>query len=390
MGRFGHYSRRAGLSLRRLTGGSAPLKASPMKIVIIGAGVAGLSIGWKLAKRGADVTVLERAGAAHGATWAAAGMIAAAAESTDARPAEAALCRISAQLWPEFAAEIEEQSGQRIYYRKDGVLIAALTADGAGALKARAPARFLDAVDAVAISPLLRPDIFGAIWDPAEAQVDNRALGAALATAFQRAGGTLSTNETAVRIEVSGERAFAARTPFKVYPADAFILAAGAWTSLIDGMPEGTVPRITPVKGEMIALAPPSGAELPPCLLWGNEIYMAPRHGRLLVGATADDAGFDTSLTDAARDFLYSHATGLCPALHKWEIADQWAGLRPRSDDGLPVLGASAVENVFIASGQFRNGILFAPAIAEAMSALLGKEPAGIDISAFAPARFKL
>ncbi len=357
-----------------------------MKIVIIGAGVAGLSIGWKLAQKGADVTVLERANAAHAATWAAAGMIAASAESAQLGPAEAALCQTSAQLWPDFASAVEEQSDTRIYYQKDGVLIAALDAREAEALKARAPSRFLDAVDALAIAPLLRPDIFGAMWDPNEAQVDNRALGTALTIAFQRAGGTLSINEAAVRIEMDGERAIAVRTPFKVHFADAFILAAGAWTSQIDGLPDGAVPRISPVKGEMIALEPPGGEALPPCLLWGNAIYMAPRHGRLLVGATADDAGFDTSLTDAAREFLYTHATGLCPALHKWEIADHWAGLRPRADDGLPVLGASAVGNVFVASGQFRNGILFAPALAQIMCSLILNEERP-DISAFSPQR---
>src|SRR6185437_12841842 len=120
----------------------------------------------------------------------------------------------------------EEQSGETIHYQKDGVLIAALTAGEADALKARAPSRFLDAVDALAVAPMLRPEIFGALWDPNEAQVDNRALGAALAVAFWRAGGTLSINEAAVRIEMDGARAIAARTPFKVYHADAFVLAA--------------------------------------------------------------------------------------------------------------------------------------------------------------------
>ena len=360
-----------------------------MKIVIIGAGVAGLSIGWKLAAKGADVTVLERANAARAATWAAAGMIAATAESAGAPPAEAALCQASAQYWPKFAAAVEEQSGQRIHYRKDGVLIAALTAEDADALKARAPSRFLNAADAFAIAPMLRPGISGAMWDPDEAHVDNRALGTALAIAFKRAGGTLSINEAVVRIEMDGERAIAARTPFNVYHADAFVLAAGAWTSQIDGLPDGTVPRITPVKGEMIALAPPSGEELPRCLLWGNEIYMASRHGRLLVGATADNVGFDTSLTDTAREFLFTHATGLCPELHKWEIVDQWAGLRPRAADGLPVIGASAVENLFIASGQYRNGILFAPALAESMRAIVLNEPPPVDIAPFSPRRFQ-
>jgi glycine oxidase len=360
-----------------------------MKIVIIGAGAAGLSIGWKLARAGADVTVLDRASAARGATWAAAGMIAAAAESAEAGLAEAALCNRSAEMWPDFAAEIEEQSNRQIYYRKDGVLIAALDANQAEALKARAPSHFIGAADARAMAPLLREDIAGALWDTNEAQVDNRELGRALAAAFQRAGGNLSINETAVRIEMEAGRAIAVRTPFKVYFADAFVLAAGAWTSQIDGLPKDAVPQISPVKGEMIALVPPSGAQLPRSLVWGNEIYMAPRHGRLLVGATVEEAGFDTALTDEAREFLFSHAAGLCPALENWEITDHWAGLRPRAADGLPVLGASAVENVFIAAGQFRNGILFAPAIADAMCALLLNQSSSTDISAFAPGRFR-
>ncbi len=287
-------------------------------------------------------------------------------------------------MWPGFAAEIEEQSGRAIYYRKDGVLIAACTQSEADALKARGP--FIGADEARAKAPLLRADIFGALWDADEAQVDNRALGTALAIAFETAGGKLSVNETAVRVEMEGGRAIAVRTPFHVYHCDAVLLAAGAWISRIEGLPPGAVPEISPVKGEMIALAPPQGAELPSSLLWGNEIYMAPRHGRLLVGATAEDVGFDTTITEEARQFLFGHAVGLCPALKDWRIDEQWAGLRPRAADGLPVLGATGVENVFIASGQFRNGILFAPVIGDAMSKLLLGQ-ASPEISAFAPQR---
>ena len=357
-----------------------------MKIVIIGAGVAGLSIGWRLAQAGASVTVLDRAGAARGATWAAAGMIAAAAESAEADASVTALCKSSAARWPGFAAEIEEQSGRAIYYRKDGVLIAAQTQAEADALKKRG--QFIGADEARAKAPLLRADILGALWDVDEAQVDNRALGTALAIAFEEAGGKLSVNETAVRVEMEGARAIAVRTPFHVHHCDIVLLAAGAWISRIEGLPADAVPEISPVKGEMIALTPPQGAELPTSLLWGNEVYMAPRHGQLFIGATAEDVGFDTTLTEEARQFLFGHAAGLCPALKDWEISEQWAGLRPRASDGLPVLGATGVENVFIASGQFRNGILFAPAIAEAMSKLLlGQTPP--EISAFAPQRLR-
>ncbi len=358
-----------------------------MRIIVIGAGIAGLSIGWRLAQAGAEVTVLDRAQAGRGATWAAAGMIAATAESAEASGAEAEFARRSAEAWPAFAAEIEEQSGGQIFYRKDGALIAALTSGEAETLKARAGAQFIGAEEARRIEPMLRPDIIGALWDANEAQVDNRAVGMALVTALARAGGKLSMNETAVRFEMDGARAIGVRTPFHVYLADAFVIAAGAWTSQIEDLPPNTVPQILPVKGEMISLAPTAGACLPKSLVWGNGVYMVPRHDRLLVGATVEDAGFDTAITDAARAFLYEHACGSLPGLKQWQIAEHWAGLRPRARDGLPVLGASAVENVFVASGQYRNGILFAPLIADAMCDLVLNRRVHPEIVDFSPLR---
>jgi glycine oxidase len=143
---------------------------------------------------------------------------------------------------------------------------------------------------------------------------------------------------------------------------------------------------VTPVKGEMIALAPPTGAPLPGPVIWGNGIYMVPRGDRLLIGATVEDAGFDTSLTSDARQSLRARAEALMPSLRDWTLADQWAGLRPRSPDGLPLLGPTATPGVFIAGGQYRNGILFAPAIAKVMADLILGH--GAVIPAFDPRRF--
>lgn len=355
-----------------------------MKVIIIGAGVAGLSIGWRLAEAGADVTVLERARAGRAATWAAAGMLAAGAESVDAPPAEAALCRASAAMWESFAAEIEAKSEQRIYYRRDGALILALTKDEAETLRRRG--QFIGAEEARAMEPLIGANIEGALWDPNEAQVDNRALVPALGRCFVQAGGKISTNESAIRFEMEGERAVAVRTQFHHREADAFVIAAGAWSSQIEGLPP--LPKIDPVKGEMISLAPDHASQIPARLIWGNEVYLVPRHDRLLVGATADDAGFDTGVSTRARDWLYEHACGLIPALKQWEIADQWAGLRPRAEDGLPVLGKTGADNVFVASGQFRNGILFAPMIAQTMRSLILEQKTPPEISKFDPLRF--
>ena len=355
-----------------------------MKIVIIGAGVAGLSIGWRLAQAGQQVTILERAQPGSGATRAAAGMIAVTAEMSEAHAAEIKFAHYSNDLWPDFAEEIERQTSCVLDYQRSGALILADDAMALARLERRAGAglHMLTAAEVQEKIPLLTGSVAGALWAPHEAHVDSRALGTALALAFQKAGGTLVANEAVVRIEQRGGRAVLAHTPFGAHVADLFILAAGAWSGLLE---EGIAP-ISPVKGEMIALAPPPGQTLPYPVIWGNGIYAVPRGGHLLVGATVENAGFDTQPTAAAREALRAAAQSLMPALKDWALADHWAGLRPRSPDGLPLLGPSRMEGLWLASGQYRNGILFAPAIAVTLCGqILGRADL---IPAFDPRRF--
>jgi glycine oxidase len=356
-----------------------------MRTIIIGAGVAGLSIGWKLAQAGADVLILERAQPARAATWAAAGMIAPTAESAHASSDETQFARWSAELWPEFAAQIEAQSGRQIGYRRDGALIVAATQDAVEQLRAQTNKPLLTADEARAREPLLTGNIAGALWDSEEAQVDNRALGIALANAFVRAGGKISSNEAAVRIEAAGGTLMV-QTPFALYPADKVLIAAGAWSGEIE-MDEAVLPPARPMKGEMLALIPPKDALLLKQVVWGNGVYLVPRDGRLLIGATMEDVGFDTALTDKAESWLTDRAVSLMPSLTSWKIDEHWAGLRPGSPDDLPILGETRIKNVFVATGQFRNGILFAPAVAETVSRLiLGS--AAPEIRSFTPRRF--
>jgi glycine oxidase len=319
-------------------------------------------------------------------------MIAATAENGDETSPEARLSRASAALWPDFAAEIEAKSGRKIGFGTPGTLMIARTAQEAATLALRGRAasatKLLAPEDARALEPMLARDIAGALLDPGEAQVDNRAIGLALATAFVRAGGVLQSNEAVVRIETADGRATGARTPFSHHHGDAFVLAAGAWTALIEGLPREAMPPVVPVKGEMIALDPPDGVGLPNRVIWGNEVYLVPRLRRLFVGATVARNGFDTAPTDAAEEWLFEHAVALMPSLCDWSVSEHWAGLRPGTPDDLPVLGATSVANVFVASGQYRNGILLAPVIAEILSDLvLGRSPS-FDIEPFNPARF--
>ncbi len=357
-----------------------------MKIVIIGAGVAGLAIGWRLAQAGQDITVLERGQPGAGATWASAGMLAVTAELLDSTPAEMDFSRHSNDLWPDFAKEIEAVSGRRIGYEIRGALILAEDAAGLSRLERQAAARpgleLVDVARVREIEPLVEGENTGGLWAPDEAIVDNRALGLALAIALQKAGGKLSANEAVVKIERREGRAAIAHTPFKSYHGDLFVLAAGAWSSQL----EPDIAPVAPVKGQMILLTPPAGETPPGTVVWGQGIYAVPRGTALAIGATMEDAGFNTSLSDGARDHLRQAAEKLMPALRRWTVTDQWAGLRPRAADGLPLLGPTAVEGLWLASGQFRNGILFAPALAECLAdQILNRGP---GIAAFDPRRF--
>lgn len=356
-----------------------------MRIVVIGAGIAGLAIAWRLAQAGQEVMLLERAQPGGGATWASAGMLAVTSEVMNSGPEERDFARYSNDLWPDFAKEIEAESGRSIGYDARGALLLAADVQMLDRLARQVGSRpgleLVDAGRVREIAPLVTGDVAGGLWSPSEARVNNRALGLAMAIAFQKAGGTLKTNEAVVRIERRDGRAAIAHTPFGLYHADAFILAAGAWSGLV----EEKLAPIVPIKGQMILLSPPQGTQVPESVIWGNGIYAVPRKEGLALGATVEDVGFDTGITDEARDNLLGTAKLLMPSLKDWAVTDQWAGLRPKGPDGLPLLGPTAVEGLWLASGQYRNGILFAPAIAETICRQISGGP---GIAAFDPRRF--
>jgi glycine oxidase len=362
-----------------------------VKVIVIGAGAAGLSIGWRLKQAGAEVMVIERGQPGRGATWAAAGMIAATPEHAETGNAEAELVAHSSKLWPRFAAELEEASGQSISFRVNGGLAIARDPQELELLRARAArgeGELIPPEAARVREPRLAPDMIGALWIEKEAKVDNRAIGPALAAAFAGAGGTLVVNETVIRFEIRENRILGVRTPFAIHHADAYVLAAGAWASRIEGLPKDALPPVIPVKGEMLALKPPTGEPVPEPAILGDDTYLVGQRGYLFVGATVTREGFDTGTTKSAAQWLLDHAAALIPSLRGWDVAEHWAGLRPGTPDDLPVLGRSVLDSLFIAGGQFRSGILYTPTIADAISALVvGKKPA-FDFVAFDPGRF--
>ena len=367
-----------------------------MKTIIVGAGIAGLAIGWRLAKAGASVEILERGVAGRGATWASAGMIAPGAELDAANDPLAEFARMARAQWRGFAAEIEEASGMPIGYREPGSLLIAENALDAEALGKKADTLTACGVAASWISrealckkePLLSRELHGALSISDDAQVDNRALAEALRAACAVAGVIVREQCRVRSVFLDAGRARGVVTDHGVTISDRVVLACGAWMNLVGGPGTEDLPVIKPVKGQMVACEPPAGMELPRSLVWGSDVYLVPRNGRLFVGASVEDAGFDVSVSNEARDRLMGAAARLIPAVREWTVAEMWAGLRPRSADDLPVLGASAVEGLFIASGQFRNGILFAPAVADLIRGLVLNGNVSAVAEAFRPTRF--
>ena len=368
-----------------------------MKILIIGGGVAGLTIGWRLAACGAQVEILERGLAGRGSSWAAAGMLAATAESEIRDDECAHLAQAGRSAWPSFAAELEKASGIMLGYRECGALLIAQSSKRADELRAVADAlsergsraAWQTQEEVAKREPLITHHIKGALFAPEDAQVDNRQLSIALAHAFRAAGGKLREHCNVRSVEVKHGKVSGVVTENGKITADKVVIAAGAWTNEFDGLEEGVLPPVRPAKGQMTSIAPMNGEIMPGHLIWGEEtVYLVPRSESLLIGATVEDVGFETSVSRETLDVLIARATQLVPSLSSWKVVESWAGLRPRTPDDSPVLGETPVAGLIVASGQFRNGILFAPVLADMVQSVVMEEEPGPLISGFSPKRF--
>jgi len=367
------------------------------KTVVIGAGVVGLSIAWRLAQAGRPVTVYDRAEAGRGASWAAAGMLAAAVETEPGEQKLLALTLESQELWPRFAREVEAASGISIGYRDEGTIVVALTRDDAEQLRFSYEFQrglgldidWLSGAEARRREPHLRPGISGAVLSPKDHQVDNRLLGSALAEAARRAGAVLYEHCPVREVELSGGRARGVVTDRGSDPADIVILAAGAWSREIGGVPASYLPPVRPIKGQMLALSMDPAAPLLRHVIWLPRGYLVPRlDGRLIVGATVEERGFDDRLTAGGLLALIEGAWRAVPAIEELPVAETWVGFRPGSRDDAPMLGPSGIDQFVVATGHHRNGILLTPITAEVISSyvLTGRLPE--VVLPFAPDRF--
>jgi glycine oxidase len=359
-------------------------------VAIVGAGLIGTGIAFELAKRGASVVVFDRDEPVRAASWAGAGML---APFSEALPDAAmlALCRASLEAYPAFAADLVERTGVDVKLQPCGTLHVALDAASLRVLHDIAPVfarnggdvAVLDRAATLAREPSVARTVAGALFIANEAQVDNRRLGRALVAACERLG---------VRFERSGELALEAdarrvrglRSARGFVPAGIVVNAAGAWAGTLAGVPEAARVAVTPVAGEMLALAIPHG--FAHALIWLGHTYLVPRSdGRLLVGATVRDRGFDATVSAAGVRDLLDDALRVAPSLGGFAVVETWAGLRPGTPHGRPYLGATVLDGYFVAAGHYRNGILLTPITARALAETILDGRSAVDLAAFAP-----
>ncbi len=350
-------------------------------VVIIGGGVIGLSLAWRLRQSGAAVLVVEKGEPAREATHAAGGMI---AHCDPGNPPQLAkMIAASARLYPEFVTQLRAEAFASPDLRTDG----AIAFFENGEQPVCEGSRPLDDEEIARLEPLIAHR--GRAYLLPESSIDPRKLGRMLEKAAHTLGVDFVTGVPVTEVAVMAGRTAGVRTAKSFYGASAVVNCAGAWASQIKPVKLPT----RPVKGQMVCVVPPKGVHnagpLIQHVVRTPEVYIVPRSdGRILLGATVEEAGFDKRVDPATVQRLYQAAREVVPEIAKMRIHEAWAGLRPGSPDGLPILGATSLAGYYAATGHYRDGIMLAPATALVMTQLLTGQKPGIDLEAFSPLRF--
>jgi len=382
-----------------------PAPGASFDVVVVGAGVIGLSIAWKSASSGMRVAVVDPS-PGSGSSWAAAGMLAPVTEVHYGEEPLLALNRSSAALWPEFARQLEAASGLPVGYLACGtLLVAAEEADLALLEELHGfqqelglEVEWLSARRARLLEPNLAPGIRAAMFAAGDHQVDNRLLVAALIAAAQRSGCSFHAVR-AVAVERAGNSVEGVSLEGgSIVRAPVVVLAAGAWSGDIGGVPEALLPPVRPVKGQIMRTTSAPG---PPVLertlrgfVNGRHVYLVPRsNGTVVIGGTVEEQGFDTSVTAGAVYEILRDAHRLVPAVTELQLDEAIAGLRPGSPDNAPIVGAPAPSELtgfLVATGHYRNGVLLAPLTTDAVCALLEGKDLPSQLAPFSPCRFQV
>lgn len=370
-------------------------------VLVIGGGIIGLVTAWRAAQRGLRTTVADPE-PGGGAARVAAGMLAAVTELHYGEQLLLGLNVASAARYPEFAAELSAASGQDIGFRACGTLAVALDSDDRAhlrelhALQQRSglESEWLSGRECRRLEPMLAPGVRGGLRVDGDHQVDPRRLASALLTACERAGVVLRRG-WAERLSVRGGRAVGAvLADGTELAADQVVLAAGSLSGRLADVPEEAVPPVRPVKGQVLRLTvPPAYAPFLSrtvrAVVRGSHLYLVPReNGELVVGATSEELGWDTTVTAGGVYELLRDAHELVPGITELPLTETRAGLRPASPDNAPLLGPTALPGLLLATGHHRNGVLLTPVTGDAMADVLTSGELPEVARPFAPGRF--
>jgi glycine oxidase len=367
---------------------------SEREILVIGGGIIGTSIAWRLAERGCSVTLVERGTVGEQASWCAAGMISVQADAAHSNdPAFVALCRDSLALYPEYMADLEAITDGGVEYHRSGSLyVSAPGSDGADrdrlAESQEACGIAAERIDGEHLHQrvgALHKEIGHGLFLGEDQHVDNRSLMMALSFAARACGVNVVEGEFVTGLIVDGESVVGVETKSGEHRADQVILAAGAWSGRV-GESIGLEIPTRPVKGQMCTVQLEPGTLT--TIVHSNGVYLVPwADGKTYVGATVEEEGFDTRLDFEKIDTLLQRAAELVPAVADAEVLESWVGLRPGTPDMMPILGRSERPGLILATGHFRSGILLAPKTAQVIAGLICGDD--VDLSAFSAERFR-
>ncbi|MFE1346418.1 glycine oxidase ThiO [Streptomyces sp. NPDC058757] len=370
-------------------------------VLVVGGGVIGLVTAWRAALRGLTVAVVDP-GPGGGAARVAAGMLAAVTELHYGEETLLGLNLASAARYPAFVAELEEAAGLDVGYRDCGTLAVALDADDRAhlrelhALQARCglASTWLSGRECRRLEPMLAPGVRGGLRVDGDHQVDPRRLAAALLTACERAG-VVFHRALAERLVVTGDRARGVVLgDGTALSAGQTVLAAGSLSGRLAGVPPAVLPPVRPVKGQVLRLRIPAPyapflSRTVRAVVRGSHVYLVPReNGELVVGATSEELGWDTTVTAGGVYELLRDAHELVPGLTELPLTETLAGLRPGSPDNAPLLGPSALPGLHLATGHYRNGILLTPVTGDVMAEALTTGALPDEARPFSPRRF--
>jgi glycine oxidase len=368
------------------------------RVVIVGGGVIGLSIAWRLARESANhrILLLDAHRAGEGTSRVSAGMIAPIAEAGFEDPNFIRFARASRERYRSFVADVSTDADSPVALGEEGSIIVAIHRDDVEAMRrvyehrrhAGLPVEWLTGTEAREIEPTLTPRVSAAMWIPHDGQVNPRVLLPALVRACVRRGVEVREDARVGRIVIDNDGVAGVEVNGESVDAGVIVLCAGAWSGTIGGMPEDVIPQVRPIRGQILRLKRTADFAMKR-VVRGPRAYLLPKDdGTVVVGATQEEAGFDATPTAGGVKSILENAWEMVPSIYDLPIERIEVGLRPGTRDHLPLIGPTRIRGLIMATGHFRHGILFAPTTADAVCRGILTGDFGDDVAAFAPDRF--